>query len=63
MESQYVDVKAVAARYGISQATAWRWPKERSGFPKPVKLGPGVTRWKLAALEEWENAQEVAGAA
>jgi prophage regulatory protein len=54
----YIDVKAVAARYDISPATAWRWPKERAGFPQPIKLGPGITRWKLAALEAWEQSQE-----
>jgi predicted DNA-binding transcriptional regulator AlpA len=29
----------------ISPATIWRWV--RAGrFPKPVKLGPGVTAWR-----------------
>lgn len=33
----------------ISPATIWRWV--RTGrFPKPVKLGPGVTAWRGADL-------------
>ena len=33
----------------ISPATIWRWV--RAGrFPKPVKLGPGVTAWRGADL-------------
>lgn len=33
----------------VSPATIWRWV--RAGrFPKPVKLGPGVTAWRGADL-------------
>jgi len=29
--------------------------KADSNFPKPVKLSPGTTRWKLADIEAWET--------
>jgi prophage regulatory protein len=31
--------------------------KKDSSFPKPVKLSPGCTRWRLSELEAWETAQ------
>jgi prophage regulatory protein len=36
----------------ISRATLWR--KVKSGeFPKPVKLGPKITAWKVEAVREY----------
>lgn len=46
--------KQTAGRYGISRPTIWRWVSE-GRFPLPVKLGPAVTRWRLADLERWEQ--------
>lgn len=42
-----------AARYQMSRSTWWRMVKE-GRLPKPVKLGPGITRWRLADLQQWE---------
>ena len=47
---RYFTDKQVAARYGVGKATIWRWAASRKVFPKPVKLGPGVTRWRLSDL-------------
>ncbi len=44
----------VAKRYGISRASVWRWVKNNSKAPKPIKLSPGTTRWKLSELVEFE---------
>lgn len=49
----------LAAHFGVSRATIWRWVNE-GGFPAPVKLSPQVTRWKWADVEAWEAAQTVA---
>ena len=46
----------LADRYGVSRATVWRWV-QRGKFPKPVKLSPGCTRWRLADVEAWEAEQ------
>jgi len=50
-DSAYVDVRTVAQLYQISVATVWRWAA--SGIlPAPVKVGPGTTRWSVAALRQ-----------
>lgn len=45
----YLDVGQVAERYGVSTDTIWRW-KRHGVFPKPVKIGPGTTRWRMSDL-------------
>lgn len=45
--------KRLAERLDVSRATVWRWAK--AGLvPKPVKLSPGCTRWRLADIAAWE---------
>jgi prophage regulatory protein len=46
----YLTDEQVAARYTISRMTVWRWARE-GRLPRPVKLGPNVTRWVQAELE------------
>lgn len=55
----YLTDKQVAARFGVDKSTIWRWA-ERGTFPKPVKLSPGCTRWRLHDVEAWEAAKEAA---
>ena len=62
MSVPYLKDTEVANRYRISRPTIWRWVKNGT-FPKPVRLGEGSTRWRLADLEKWEQvrkSQEVA---
>jgi predicted DNA-binding transcriptional regulator AlpA len=47
----------LAARYGVSRNTVWRWSRERTDMPRPVRLSPGCTRWKLSDLIAWEKAR------
>jgi len=54
---EFLNAKQVANRYGVHPASIYRWAKE-SNFPKPIKLGPNVTRWRLADLGEWEATQQ-----
>ena len=59
----WVPVQTVAERLGVSVATVWRWTKElERGFPKPVSLSPGCTRWRLSDLEAWEAARSASAA-
>jgi prophage regulatory protein len=53
---EYLRVCEVAARYGVSVATVWRWAAE-GRIPAPTKLSPGSTRWKLSALIDQEATQ------
>ncbi|MBV1786753.1 AlpA family phage regulatory protein [Marinobacterium sp. D7] len=39
----------LAAIYSISRPTVWRWTHE-GRIPKPHKLGPNCTRWKLSEV-------------
>lgn len=41
-------------RLPVSQATIWRWVK-LGEFPKPVRLGPQTTAWRLEDVEGWES--------
>jgi len=51
----FLSVEEVAGRYGVSKDTIWRWRRE-GDFPKPVKLGAKITRWRLNDIEDWEAA-------
>lgn len=41
--------KELAQILGISRATVWRWASEGI-IPKPIKITPGTTRWKLSDI-------------
>lgn len=45
------------ARWGVSRNTVWRWARDRPDLPRPVRLSPGCTRWRLSEIEAWETAQ------
>ncbi|WP_363301091.1 AlpA family phage regulatory protein [uncultured Roseovarius sp.] len=57
----YLSDEQLAARYNVSRGTVWRWHRTDPTFPRPVKLSPGCTRWKLAEVEAWEAAQAEPG--
>lgn len=46
--SAHVRLRVVAALFGISTATVWRWSKSGQ-LPEPVRMN-GVTMWNVAAL-------------
>lgn len=56
-QTSFLKDTQVAARYGVSRPTIWRWV-DRHQFPHPVKLSPGCTRWSLNSLMSWEEAKE-----
>jgi len=51
--NRFLSDKHLAERFGVHRTTVWRWA-EVGDFPKPVKLGPGCTRWRMADVEAWE---------
>lgn len=57
---KYVSDKQLAEHFGVHRITIWRWAKSDPSFPKPIQLTPGCTRWKLAEVEAWAAAREVA---
>lgn len=56
-QSIYISDTQAAARFSVSRATIWRWT-QHGKFPKPFKLSPGCSRWKLSDIENWEVNKE-----
>ena len=52
----YLTDRQVAKRFGVSRASIWRWMKEE-GFPTPLRLTAGCTRWRLEDVEKWESSR------
>lgn len=50
----YLSDRQVAQRYGVSRPTVWRWSSE-GRLPKPIRLSPGCTRWRLDMLQKFET--------
>lgn len=46
----------------VSSPTLWRWCKSGK-FPRPVKLGPRVTAWRVEDVRSWMDARTAGGAA
>lgn len=49
---QLIDLAAVAARIGVSRATAERM-HAAGRLPLPIRLGARLLRWDPAELDEW----------
>jgi predicted DNA-binding transcriptional regulator AlpA len=62
MAETYLSDRQLAARYNVHHLTPRRWVREDPSFPRPVKLSPGCSRWKLSEVEAWE-AMKAKGAA
>ncbi|PYZ99605.1 AlpA family transcriptional regulator [Gammaproteobacteria bacterium 2W06] len=52
----FVSDQELAARYRVHRCTIWRWVASR-GFPTPINLSPGCTRWRLSDVCAWEAEQ------
>ena len=50
----YLTVNQVAERFGVSADTIWRW-KRNGDFPRPVRVGPNCTRWRLSDIVAHES--------
>jgi prophage regulatory protein len=57
MAEVYLSNRQIGARYNVHHLTPRRWLKDDPTFPRPVKLTPGCTRWKLSDIEKWEAAK------
>lgn len=51
----YLSVREVAALFGVSRATIWRWAAGHEGFPAPVKFNATTTRWAREDLRAFER--------
>ena len=48
----------VAEILGVHRGWVWRMIRNKTDFPTPIKLSPGVTRWRAEELENWINLKE-----
>jgi predicted DNA-binding transcriptional regulator AlpA len=48
-----ISPKQAAQMLAVSEATLYRWLRQRRGFPRPLKLSAGCTRFKLRELIEF----------
>lgn len=56
----YLRLADMRTRYRVSGSTIWNWAADEStGFPKPIRLGPNTTVWRIADLLQWEQKQAV----
>lgn len=44
----------LTTRYDVSRVCIYQWQK-KSGFPKAVKLGQRMVRWRAEDVYAWEN--------
>lgn len=49
--------REVQDRLSIPQSTLYRWISQ-GYFPKPIKIGPRRTAFKLSSIEAWLAKQE-----
>jgi prophage regulatory protein len=57
MPETYLSDRHLGARWGVHHLTPRRWVRDDLTFPRPIKLTPGCTRWKLSEIEAWEAAK------
>lgn len=48
----------VIDKLSIPQSTLYRWISE-GNFPKPIKIGPRRTAFKVSDIQNWLDKQEV----
>lgn len=52
----YLSVNQLAAIFSVSKVTVWRWAKDGT-IPAPIKLSPGVTRWRRSDIRQLRECQ------
>jgi prophage regulatory protein len=59
---RFMRVQPLSELTGIPVSTIWQWA--RTGrFPMPVKLGPRLTAWDVAAVADWQASRAAASTA
>ena len=55
--TKLLTVRDLAALLGVNERTCWRLTAMaeagRGPFPRPVRIGPRVVRWRLADVEAY----------
>jgi predicted DNA-binding transcriptional regulator AlpA len=53
----YARASSASKHFQIGRATLWQWVRSRPNFPQPLKAGPRVTLFDLAAIERYLHTQ------
>jgi prophage regulatory protein len=53
-DNLFLTVGQVADRYGVSTDSIWRWKRD-GAFPKPFRVGPNCTRWRVSDLIDYDR--------
>ena len=56
-DSPYQTRQQLEKLFKVSPATIYRWIKE-GRFPKPIRLGANMVRWKASDIESWVAERE-----
>jgi len=48
----FLTVKEVSAHVGIGVSTVWKFVRQGE-FPRPIKIGQNITRWRLSEVKAW----------
>ncbi|MES2280094.1 MAG: hypothetical protein V4542_01640 [Pseudomonadota bacterium] len=56
-DAAMISVKALATVVSKGVSTVWRNCQQDPDFPKPVRLGPGCTRFKVGDIREYLSAK------
>ena len=59
LDSPYQTRHDLEKLFKVSPATIYRWIKE-GNFPKSVRLGANMVRWKASDIEAWMTEREAA---
>ena len=54
LDDEYLRMIDLKHRYKVGASTIYDWINKQ-GYPKPYKLGPKLSRWKLSDCIAWEN--------
>lgn len=54
---RWLSPRQVTAMLSISEATLYRWVKQRPEFPRPVKFSRGCTRFSLQQLRDFAKGE------
>lgn len=60
IQNRWLRVRQVADYFSVSPATIWRWLETRD-FPKPVKIGPRVTAWRVSDVAAYGDSLQAPG--
>lgn len=58
MQDGLIRVTELATMLSVSRSTIWRWVKDNSTFPNPIKVSDKVTAWRRDEIQDWLQSRE-----